>query len=233
MQALKGIMADFISLIYPRICVACGSNLFGQEQVLCTACSYQLPRVDNADFHNNKTGELFWGRIPVNYALSFFYYAKGSLYQNILHHLKYKKKQYIGLEMGRLFASEVKNKSLKGIDFIHAVPLHYKKLKKRGYNQSDLIAKGFSEVLNIPLISGEISRTEATETQTSKGRYERWENVSGIFKIRRPDIFKNKHVLLIDDVITTGATLEACANAILEIPGGQVSVASLALTRLG
>ncbi len=226
------LFTDFLGLLYPKICVVCGINLLRQEQVLCSRCSYHLPRVENRDLKNNKISELFWGRSEIQYAISYFYYMKGSKYQNILHQLKYNSRQYIGIEMGRKFGSEIRKTNLADVDLIHCIPLHFRKLRIRGFNQSELIARGISEVLGVPAITNAIARNTETLTQTRKTRYERWENVQGVFTVLRPEVFHRKHVLLVDDVVTTGATMEACSNTILKIPETRVSIASLALTRL-
>ena len=175
---------------------------------------------------------MFWGRIPVNQVSSFIYFAKGSRYQHILHELKYNGQKRIGIEMGRMFGNELKNTPFSGVDLIHPVPLHPKKQKKRGYNQSELIASGMAEILHLPVATTFISRKDDTLSQTRKSRYERWENVQHIFRCENPDAIRNKHILLVDDVITTGATIEACASCILGCEGVTVSVASLAYAKL-
>jgi ComF family protein len=200
--------------------------------LLCTECFYHLPKTNFTDHKDNPVAELFWGRAKVENATSFFYYYKTGRYHNILHQLKYKGRKYIGLEMGRIFGNELTATPFMQADLVHAVPLHFKKLKKRGFNQSELIAAGISEKLNKPLLKDAIVKTGETPTQTKKTRYERWENVKGIYKVNKPDKIKNKHILLIDDVVTTGSTLEACANAVLEVEGTKVSIATLGFTRM-
>lgn len=228
----SNIFADFFSLLFPRICPSCGTNLYSGEVLLCTKCFYDLPKTNITDFKENLVSQLFWGRTRIELATSFFYYTKGSKYQRILHQLKYNGKKHIGFEMGKIFGSELINTSFSQVDIIHSVPLHYRKLKKRGYNQSELIAKGISEKLKKPLLTDAIVKEVETDTQTKRSRFERWENVQGIFKVRKQKEILNKHILLIDDVVTTGSTLEACANAVLEVPGTVVSIATLGVAKI-
>lgn len=177
--------------------------------------------------------ELFWGRVPVMYSTSYFYYMKDSRYQNIIHHLKYDGRQHIGLEFGKMFGAELMKTPLSSTDVIVPVPLHPKKLRKRGFNQSEIIARGMAESMGKKIISGALKRKRYTESQTSRSRYERWENVEGIFRTRKPQLLTGKHILLVDDVVTTGSTLEACASEILKLQGTTVSVATLAVARYG
>jgi ComF family protein len=160
------------------------------------------------------------------------YFTRDSRYRQILHELKYRGQQHVGIEMGKLFGLELKGSPFAEADLIHPVPLHAAKFRQRGYNQSELIARGMSEVMHIPVETNLIVRISATHTQTRKTRYERWENVRDTFRIPDPVPLLNKHVLLIDDVITTGATIEACAEALLGIQGVIISVGSLACVKL-
>jgi ComF family protein len=206
--------------------------LFRGEIVLCLKCLADLPRTGFHQDPENEVAQMFWGRIPLNQVSSFIYFAKGSRYQHILHELKYNGQKRIGIEMGRMFGNELKNTPFSGVDLIHPVPLHHKKQKKRGYNQSELIASGLAEILHLPVATTFISRKDDTLSQTRKSRYERWENVQHIFRCENPDAIRNKHILLVDDVITTGATIEACVSSILGCEGVTVSVASLAYAKL-
>jgi ComF family protein len=199
---------------------------------MCLRCLTDLPRTGFHQDPENEVAQMFWGRIPLNQVSSFIYFAKGSRYQHILHELKYNGQKRIGIEMGRMFGNELKNTPFSGVDLIHPVPLHHKKQKKRGYNQSELIASGMAEILHLPVATTFISRKDDTLSQTRKSRYERWENVQHIFRCENPDAIRNKHILLVDDVITTGATIEACASCILGGEGVTVSVASLAYAKL-
>jgi ComF family protein len=227
-NCVKGLL----SIIYPPCCAACGNVLFQNEKALCLKCYAELPRTG---FHNdpeNEVARLFWGRVPILNATSFIYFNKDSKYRQILHELKYRDQQHIGIEMGRLFGIELKETPFCAADLIHPVPLHALRHRQRGYNQSALIARGLSEKLQIPVRADLIIRRKKTMTQTRKTRYERWINVMDTFLITDPSCLHNKHVLLVDDVITTGATIEACANALLDVPGVTISVASLACAKL-
>lgn len=216
-------------LLYPRLCVVCGDKLIEQEDWICLHCLHHIPRTNFHLNHDNPVARLFYGKVNIEYATSYFYFSKGSQYQALLHELKYKGMKELGEEMGKHFAIDLQQSSeFRSVDIICPVPLHPSKEKKRGYNQSWWIASGIAKQLNKELSSNNLSRTTATETQTRKSRFERYLNVDGIFELRDPEVFSGKHILLIDDVVTTGATLEACASAILAATNAKVSVATLA-----
>ena len=179
----------------------------------------------------NPVIKLFWGRTNIHSASSLYLFNKGSKVQHLIHQLKYKGKMEIGVSLGKYYGKELKAAPLfSTANIVIPVPLHKKKLKKRGYNQSETFAQGLAEAMNAET-SGEILiRTHASTTQTKKSRFERWKNVEEIFKVTSPEKIEGKHVLLVDDVVTTGSTLEACANKILEVPGTKVSVATIAST---
>ena len=222
-------------LFFPQTCAACGNVLYNNEDVLCLNCLIELPRTGFHHITDNEVARIFWGRIPLANATSFMYFTRDSRYRHVLHELKYNGRQKIGVELGRIFGLELRNTSFHKADFILPVPLHISKLRRRGYNQSELIAKGLSFALNIPVETGFVSRITPTKTQTKKSRYERWENVRECFKISPEGRLKyrDKHLILVDDVITTGATIEACGTALIEgVEGISVSVASLAFVKL-
>jgi ComF family protein len=221
-----------ISIVYPHACPACGNVLFRNENILCMNCYAELPKTGFQNDAENELARLFWGRITVKNAAAFIYFNKGSRYRNILHELKYKGQQNLGFEMGRLFGLELRETSFSETDMIIPVPLHNSKMRKRGYNQSEFIARGISAVLKIPVQTDLISRTSETKTQTNKSRYERWENVRDTFRVEIPELLSFKHLMLVDDVITTGATIEACAAALLAVEGVTLSIASLAYANL-
>jgi ComF family protein len=173
--------------------------------------------------------QLFWGRVQVENATAYFVFHKGSRFQKILHKIKYRNQQSLGVELGRWFGQELLQTDFATVDMVVPVPLHPKKLEKRGYNQSELIARGISETLSKPLKSNLLKRVIANPTQTRKGRYERWTNVEGIFELNDMAYAENKHILIVDDVVTTGSTLEACVSAALKAPGAKVSIAVLAM----
>jgi ComF family protein len=231
-NTLRPYLEGFAGLIFPRYCAACGNALFRNENILCMSCYAGLPRTG---FHNdaeNEVAQMFWGRVPAEQATAFMYFAKGSRFQQILHELKYNGQKQIGGFMGRMFGMELMNTPFSQADMIIPVPLHPSKLKIRGYNQSELIAAGLSEVLHIPLETALITRAMDTRTQTHKSRYERWENVRDIFHCENREALIRKHVMLVDDVITTGATLEACAACLSMAEGIKISLVSLAFAKL-
>lgn len=219
---------DFIALIYPENCAACGQTLLKNEKTLCTHCIIQLPKTNYWLYKDNPVSKIFWGRIPVENACSFLHFTKGGNVQHLLHQLKYKGNQMAGILAGKLFGSELLNTPFSEIDAIVPVPLHLAKLKKRGYNQSELIAQGLSESIQKPLAKNWLIRKIASETQTKKNRFMRWENVKEIFATDNEAEFEGKHILLVDDVVTTGATIEACAQLLLKVKNVKVSIAALA-----
>lgn len=220
---------DFLSLFYPRLCAGCNISLVKGEDVLCLNCLVDLPRTNYHLSPDNPIIQIFIGRINVTYATSFCRFDKGGRLQHLLHQLKYKGNCEVGIKMGRLFGYDlIQCDRYQEIDAIIPVPLHPRKQKQRGFNQSAEICKGLSASMNRPVISDNLFRTVHTASQTRKGRYERWENVSGIFDVKNAISLIDKHILLVDDVVTTGATLEACCEPLLKIPGIKVSIATLA-----
>tara|TARA_Y100001933_G_C18972679_1_gene553251 strand:- start:513 stop:1205 length:693 start_codon:yes stop_codon:yes gene_type:complete len=223
------IFNDLLSILYPDLCPACGNALFKFENCICTTCQYKIPR---SNFHKdpyNPVAKVFWGRVPLVEASAYLLFNKEGRVQKLMHAFKYKGRKDIGFELGKMYGLELlKTDWIKDLDFIIAVPLHYSKLKKRGYNQSEEIAKGLSVGLDVPLNNTVLIRKFASETQTRKNRMQRWDNVKDIFEVTDPQTLKNKYVLLVDDVITTGATIEACAQKLLKVEGLKLSVIALA-----
>jgi len=225
---LSKLLKDFISLFYPEICITCGEGLAEKEEFICTSCFYKLPKTD---YHNNPDNLLykaFYGRVEVLAAAAYCYYTKGSSVQDLVHEIKYKGKQDLGICFGKWYGLELKkNPHFSEIDFIVPVPLHPKKLKRRGYNQSACFAEGLSEAMNIPVLPNALIRLKDTETQTNKSRFSRWENVKDVFVAENKEQLRNKRILIVDDIITTGATMEACIHGLNQIPVASVSVASI------
>lgn len=223
------IVEDFISLFFPRFCVSCRRSLYKAERMICTHCLTDVAKTGSHKESPNFIEQKFHGRVALTSACSYLYFQQDGIAQQLLHHLKYKNLPQLGVEMGQRYGAELSNYIVdKQIDFIVPVPLHYKKLKKRGYNQSAQIATGLSEVTGIPMLDA-LKRIKSTTTQTAKNRVERWKNVSQIFEISNPKI-NQKRILLVDDVITTGATIEACAQVLLDADC-QVAVLSLAAAK--
>lgn len=222
-------LSDFISLIYPRNCVACGNSLFKHEEQVCNYCYLNLPKSNFHLLQKNPVETLFYGRVPLNFASSFYVFHKKGSIQKILHSIKYKSNKELAILVGEWYAKDLQaHEAMKNIDAIIPVPLHPKKFKQRGYNQSEEFAKGLAKGLNVTLDLTSLKRSEYTSTQTKKSKYERWKNVEEVFEITNKDTLKNQHVIIVDDVITTGATIEACCAKLMEIEGIKISVLSIA-----
>lgn len=217
-------------LFYPHQCAGCGSDMLSTEQFLCITCIQDLPHTHFAQYADNPVEKVFWGRLPVYSAMSAFYFSKSSIVQNLIHELKYKGNKSIGKYAGNLIGKSLEQSiRFKNVDAIIPLPLFEKKEKLRGYNQAQILCEGICEVLNTSIIENNVIRKIPTETQTRKGRTQRWENVADTFSILNPDEINGRHVLLVDDVITTGATLEACGAAILKTGSAKLSIATLAM----
>ncbi len=220
---------DFLSLIYPRYCEACEALLYKHERVICTKCALGLPK---SNFHLNNKNPIVMalgGRVPLQQATSLFVFEKEGKVQNLLHALKYENQQIVGELMGQTFYNDLRSSGFfDGIDHVVPIPLHQKKQKSRGYNQSECFAKGISDKSGINLDAVSFTREVETSTQTKKGKAERWANVKDAFALKNTEVFKNKHILLVDDVITTGATIEGAWQALKDVEGIKISVASIA-----
>lgn len=228
-MALMSYFKDFLNLIYPNLCLTCGQNLPKGEKYLCPACWLDIPRTGFHHERENPVEQIFWGRFPIQYGTALFYFTKGSRYQRLIHEMKYNRKKEIGFELGKKLGEDLKNSVFSRMDYIIPVPLHKRKERKRGFNQSEWIAKGAGEILNIPVATDVLLRKKYTRSQTRKSRYDRWKNVERVFEIKNEEKITNKYVLLIDDILTTGATLEACANTLLQAKDVNISVATLGL----
>lgn len=224
---------DLYQTVFPRICYGCSTDLAKTENWLCSICKTQLPITHFHRYPTNPVQQIFTGRIPLVQASSYFYFVKESAVQHLLHALKYKSMPKLGVALGEWYAQQlVEEDAFQSVDHILPIPLHFSKLQKRGYNQSEMFAQGLSNVLNKPVNTTSIIRNTATATQTHKNRMERWQNVEEVFVVNDSSRLIDKHVLLVDDVITTGATLEACANKILQIAGASVSIATIAFAKI-
>lgn len=227
---IKTWLFSLLHLFFPRRCVVCGASLQEGEEGICMRCSMDMPRTHYHLHEDNPVERMFWGKMPLERGTSFFFYHKGSGFRQILHLLKYGERQDLGEIMGRYMAAELSASGFfSGVDVIVPVPLHPRRQKMRGYNQSECIARGVSTVTGIPMDIVSVVRTKHTETQTRKSSHDRWENVNGIFSLRRAEAFAGKHILIIDDVLTTGATTTACADAFDGVEGVRISVLTLAV----
>jgi len=221
---------SILHLFFPSLCALCKQALLVQEKILCMACEHKLPYTFYHALPNNETTLRLAGRFPFQHASSLFYFTQESDVQQLMHALKYKHHPEIGTYFGSLLGQQLsKEKSFKAIDGIVAIPLHYKKEQQRGYNQSNLIAAACAEAMGLPFYNKAIVRKRFTQTQTLKTRSERVDNMEAAFFINNTELLIGKQLLIIDDVLTTGATVEACALQILKIPGTQVSIATIGI----
>lgn len=221
------ILNSLLDLVFPKLCVCCGGVLMEGEENICLTCLYTLPRVVEKDYTDNKVMEIFLGRVRLEKAMSWCHFDKETKVQNILHHIKYKGKSKFANQIGEIMAREMPD-FFVDIDAIVPVPLHPKKEKIRGYNQSVEIANGVQKVVGLPIFSQLIERTRFSETQTHKNKEERWKNAVDLFKLSPNDGFEGKHILLIDDVLTTGSTAISCLKCLEQIPNVKLSFLSLA-----
>lgn len=221
-------ISDLKELLFPRYCKVCGKRLMQSEQHLCLGCLLELPRTHYEQEPNNLLMQHFMEWPEVVRATAYFYYYKEGKYSSLIHHLKYHDHPAVGTYLGRLAANELQRSGFfENIDLIVPVPLSKKKFRKRGYNQCDYIARGISEITGIALCTDCMERIVDTDTQTRKDRRERWKNTEGIFRITNPETLKGKHILIVDDVATTGSTLHACISTLLTIPSVRIYVFAL------
>ncbi|WP_237561826.1 ComF family protein [Flagellimonas algicola] len=224
------ILNEIHNILLPLVCFGCNAHLSRGESVLCTVCRHEVPLTDYNFDDENPVDRIFYGRIPINKAASFMFFQKNGVVKNILHHLKYKNQEQIGGFLGQWYGSLVQHESsLKDVDAVIPVPLHIKKQKKRGYNQVALFAQKIANSINAKYRDDILIRGINTKTQTKKDRQLRWENTKDVFQLTTNNNVSIKHVLLVDDVITTGATLEACAQTLSKMGPIKISVLSMAV----
>ena len=221
-----------LNLFFPKACAGCNSFLLANENVICTVCRHEIPLTNHSKIENNEAMAKFYGRIPIEFAGAFLYFHKKGIVQELIHKLKYKGHQDIGTSIGYWYAEELKNiKELQDVDYIIPVPLHKKRLKERGYNQVETFGKALSESTKIAYNDTVLFRNVYSKTQTNKNILGRSEVVKSIFSVTADESFHNKHFLLIDDVITTGSTLESCGRELLKISGARLSIVCMAMTQ--
>lgn len=219
-------------LFYPKICYACGKPMSKTFKHICLECRHSLPRTEAFERTENPIQKMFWGRLPLERATSFLQFQKSGKVQRLIHQFKYKGVKEIGNTLGEMVAYELGEKGFfEGIDCIVPVPIHKLKLKKRGYNQSHFIANGLAQALDVPTDFDLIAKEIHTESQTRKSRFKRWQNVDTSFKLQLDKVsnYTGKHILIVDDVLTTGSTLEACGNELLQIPAVKLSLLTMAV----
>ena len=222
-----------VDLIAPRACVVCGGRLGIHEFFLCGSCNLQLPRTNYADNpYENDMARLFWGQLPVERCAALFFYQGGSGPSQILYELKYKNHPEIGEFFGRMIAEEWNDTGFfEGIDLIVPVPLAKERQRQRGYNQSLHIARGIGSVTRLPIVTNAVSREQFVESQTQKDRWQRNENVEGCFRLNDGYALRGRHVLLIDDVVTTGATICSCGREMLKAGDVRFSILTIGFAK--
>lgn len=228
MRLLKDIKESLLHLAFPHVCEGCGSDLVELNNELCLKCLSSLPETNFHLHQNNPIEKIFWGRLPVTHATAQYYFTKESLMQHLMHQLKYKGNKELGHFLGRLMGNAIATSGrFLSVEALVPLPLFPSKERKRGFNQATILCNGISEVLQKPVLKEAIKRVTYTDSQTKKGRVERWQNMEGRFELTDPKIIEGKHILLIDDVITTGATLEASGRELLKAQNVQLSIATL------
>lgn len=214
-----------VDLLFPHLCVACNKTLMKNELHLCAACMNEMPLTSFHEQRENLLEKTFWGRIQFKHAFAMLYFNKEGMVQKMLHEIKYKGNKELAVYLGEMYGGMLKSSGIDA-DGIVAVPLHKNKLRKRGYNQSDYIVHGLSNVLQIPILNASVARITATKSQTRKNRFARWENVQEVFSVVDASILENKHLLICDDVITTGATIEGLCKVLPK--SATVSICAIA-----
>lgn len=221
---------DLIDVIYPNACLGCQVPLVSHEELICLHCRINLPKTNFHLTADNSIQKIFTGRCLLERATSYLYFAKGGIVQSLLHALKYKGRIDVGEYLAGIAVQDLLNsKFLKDVDIIVPIPLHPKKLAKRGFNQSEIIAKALASASGIALDTENLHRAIFTETQTRKSRFGRWLNVEAVFQLKNPELFNHKHILLVDDVITTGSTVESCILKMVSVPEIKISLFTLAV----
>jgi ComF family protein len=230
MNLLVNVKEAILHLAFPHVCAGCGTDSLSSDQPICLRCLDALPQTRFEQHSGNPAEKIFWGRLPVAQATAHYYFTKASLMQRLMHQFKYRGQRelgfYLGQQMGVRFQETA---AFTDVDALVPLPLFAAKERRRGYNQAAVLCDGIADVLQKPVLKNVVQRMAHTESQTKKSRAERWQNIEGRFAITDPGQLAGRHVLLADDVVTTGATLEACGRALLEVEGIQLSIATLCI----
>jgi ComF family protein len=223
------LLQSLLEIVYPTICLTCQQAIGFADAEICLQCQYELPFTNQHTDSKNSTAQKFWGRIPLQAAFSYLYFVQGGKVQILLHELKYRGNEQVGEFLGRLFGAELKRADLaKNFDLIVPIPLHASKLQKRGYNQVDSIARGMTETMQVAWQADALLRVRANISQTTQDKMGRFSNSKELFEVKNKEDLANKNILLLDDVITTGATIEAAAQVIFAAGCKSLSVAAIA-----
>lgn len=231
---MKSLLTDLINLLFPTLCLGCDQTLHQSDQFLCTACRLALPETnDNQSPDRNESHKKFAGKVPIRYVMSYARFTKGGVMQHAIHRIKYGGSKDAAMSFGRWYGAILRSHSslANDVDMLVGVPLHKQRFRQRGYNQADHIASGLGETLQVPVRTDVLVRKQFRSSQTKKNRLERWANVETVFGVTNANEIKGKHVAIVDDVLTTGATIEACAAELLRAGCREVSVVTLAVTQ--
>jgi ComF family protein len=227
MVSAREIRESLLHVLFPEICAGCGNELFGQRSSLCIRCIDLMPSTNFEAYAGNPVEKKFYGRLPLVGAAASFYFGSHSMMQQLMHGFKYRGNRELGLQLGTLMGLALAESKRFQVDALVPLPLHKSRERRRGFNQSAILAEGIAENLGVPVLGEVITRSSATDTQTRRGRIDRWLNMEGRFQVVEPGAVSGKHLLLVDDVVTTGATLEACGAELLQVEGVRLSIATL------
>lgn len=228
MKIFSEIKESLLHLAFPHVCAGCGSDSIDRRHLICLRCLSSLPKTDFHLYKDNPAEKIFWGRLPVVNATAHYYFTKKSMMQQLLHDFKYRGNKELGFFLGTLMGQDIRQSPLfQSIDAIVPLPLFESKERQRGYNQAEVLGKGIGSEMDLPVLKNAIARKQYTESQTRKNRVERWQNMEDRFVLTDEKNIAGKHILLVDDVVTTGATLEACGRELLKAANTQLSIATL------